>query len=42
MSDYVWRIKIFGLRIGWLKYFVDWFYHQKDYISIGKLDFYWE
>lgn len=41
MSDYVWRIKIFGLRIGWQKYFVAWFYHQKNYISIGKLDFYW-
>ena len=40
MSDYIWTINFFGVRIGWQKYITTYFYHQKNYLSIGKLDFY--
>lgn len=41
MAEYIWTINIFGIRIGWLKYCLNWLYYQEGYCSIGKLDFYW-
>lgn len=42
MAEYIWTINIFGIRIGWMKYLVNWFYKTDGYFMIGKLDFYWE
>jgi hypothetical protein len=42
MVEHVWLFYIFGIRIGWQKYFTNWFFYQKNYLSIGKLDFYIE
>ena len=41
MAEYIWTINLFGLRIGWMKYFGRWFYKTDGYLMIGKLDFYW-
>lgn len=42
MAEYIWTINIFGIRIGWMKYFGRWFYKTDRYLMIGKLDFYWQ
>jgi hypothetical protein len=40
MCEYVWTFWIFGMRVGWLKHFQRWFYHDRGYLMIGRLDFY--